>query len=240
VNDARRYLESKEPIKIKGNTILTCDNGKYIIDGHHRWSGVYGINKEGIVNGIRLTANKKANKANPTRVLKAAQLAIAALKKDVPTSSAKGVNLLTINQDALNKYIKTGEGSLKGFKGIQPETIKRFSDVKTELKEADAICNFVWGNVSSMQKTSGDMWKKLNIKRDFMPQTDLGAEGPAKDAETRKTINKLATGEINFLQPKFSDVKEKTDKSDVPEKSEVAKESHIIKTYEKFMQNWKK
>jgi hypothetical protein len=91
-----------------------------------------------------------------------------------------------------------------------------------------------------MKKTCGTMWKKLNIKRDFMPQTDLGAEGDAKNAETRKTINKLASGEINFLQPKSDDVKEKTNKSDVPEKSEVATESHIIKTYEKFMQNWKK
>ena len=227
-----------EAVTILGPVVVFQSEGvDYIVDGHHRWSGVYGINKDGKVNGIRLTAKVKVD---PRRVLKAAQLAIAALKKEVPTSAAKGVNLLTITQDALNKYIKTGEGSLKGFKGIQPETIKRFSEVNPELKDVDSICKFVWGNVSSMQKTCGTMWKKLNIKRDFMPQTDLGAEGDAKNAETRKTINKLASGEINFLQPKSDDVKEKTNKSDVPEKSEVATESHIIKTYEKFMQNWKK
>jgi hypothetical protein len=234
-----------EAVTILGPVVIFQSGGvDYIIDGHHRWSGVYGINKDGKVNGIRLTANQKVD---PTRVLKAAQLAIAALKKEVPTSAAKGVNLLTITQDALNKYIKTGEGSLKGFKGIQPETIKRFSEVNPELKDVDSICKFVWGNVASMQETCGTMWKKLNIKRDFMPQTDLGAEGEAKNAETRKTINKLASGEINFLQPKSDDVKEKTNKSDVPKKSEVATESRVInvgsrtiKTYEKFMQNWKK
>ena len=227
-----------EAVTILGPVVIFQSGGvDYIIDGHHRWSGVYGINKDGKVNGIRLTAKAKVE---PTRVLKAAQLAIAALKKEVPTSPAKGVNLLTITKDALNKYIKTGEGSLKGFKGIQPETIKRFSEVNPELKDADTICNFIWSNVASMQKTCGTMWRKLNIRRDFMPQTDLGAEGEAKNVETRKTVKKLVSGEVNFLQPKSSDAKEKTNKSDVPEKSEVATESHIIKTYEKFMQNWKK
>jgi len=224
-----------EAVTILGPVVVFQSEGvDYIVDGHHRWSGVYGVNKDGKVNGIRLTAKVKVD---PRRVLKAAQLAIAALTKEVKTSSAKGVNLLTITQDALNKYIKTGEGSLKGFKGIQPEIIKRFSEVKPELKDADAICKFAWGNVSSMQKTSGTLWKTLNIKRDFMPQTDLGAEGDAKDEETRKTIKKLTSGEINFIQPKSSDVKQKTKN---PENSEVATESRIIKTYEKFIQRNKK
>lgn len=241
LNNQSKDLENilkGEAVTILGPVVVFQTNGvDYIIDGHHRWSGVYGINKDGKVNGIRLISKTKIE---PARILKAAQLAIASLKKDVPTSDAKGVNLLTISEDALKSYVKEGTGSLKGFKGIQPEVIKRFSSVKKELNSVDSISDYIWQNVLSMKQTSGDMWKKLNIKRDFMPQTDLGAEGKAKDVETRKTVDKLTSGTINFIEPSLKDVKLGYDKLNKEKEVQKTEESRIIKTYEKFIQNLKK
>lgn len=216
-SDQLEAILKGEAVKILGPVVVFQTGGvDYIVDGHHRWSCVYGLNKDGKVKGIRLKAKSKVD---PTRILKAAQIAIASIMKKVPSSPAKGVNLLTISEDVLKNYVKTGAGSLKGFKGVQEDVVERFKSVKSELDSVDKISDFIWQNILSMKKTSGDLWKKLNIPREVMPQTDQGAEGPAKDAKTKETVAKLASGDVNFLPP-F--------------------ESRVIRTFESFMTKRKK
>lgn len=209
------------PVQILGPVVVYNYKGtNYIVDGHHRWSQVYALNRDGKVKGIRLTS---AQAVDPRRILKAAQLAIAAIKKEVKTSTAQGVNLLVIDENTLKGYVKSGQGSLKGFKGVPQEVLKRISSIKPELKDVDAVADYIWQNVLSMKKTSGTLWKKLNIKRDFMPQTDLGADGEQKDPDTRKTVQKMVSGAINFLSPSSKDVKPQV------------KEGRVIKTFEGFL-----
>lgn len=224
-----------ESVKILGPVVVYQKDGvDYIVDGHHRWSQVYGINKDGQIQGVRLTCKSRVD---PTRVLKAAQIAIAAIKKEVPSSAAPGVNLLTIDEKVLKNYVKTGEGSLKGFKGVQEPVVKRFASVKKELDSVDKIADFIWQNILSMKKTAGALWKKLDIERKFMPQTDLGAEGEAKDTETMKTVKQMTTGNVNFLPP-FGQESNPSKPTKPFEK--IQKESRVIKTFEKFIYKWKK
>lgn len=217
-SDQLENMLKGEPVKILGPVVVFSRDGEdFIIDGHHRWSQVYGINRDGKIKGVRLTCKSKVN---PVRVLKAAQVAIASITKKVLSSAAPGVNLLTIEENVLKDYVKTGKGSLKGFKGVQDDVVKRFNSIKKELDSVEKVADFIWQNITSMKSTAGRMWKKLDIERKFMPQTDLGAEGPAKDTETMKTVKKMTTGEVNFLEP-FG-------------------ESKVIKTYENFIHKWKK
>ena len=216
------------PVQILGPVVVYNYSGQdYIVDGHHRWSQVYAINKDGKIKGIRLTAKSKVD---PRRILKATQMAIAAIMKEVPTASAKGVNLLTISEDALKDYIKSGKGSLgdKPFQGLQENVVKRFQSVKSDLSSVDAISNFIWQNVVSMKQTSGELWKKLNIKRDYMPQTDLGASGNEKDPKTKETVKKMVSGTINFLSPS---------EKDIVEKGKEVNEEKLIKSFERFIQS---
>jgi hypothetical protein len=61
-----------------GGRVISCDiNGKkYILDGHHRWSGVYSINPDATVPCFELQLTGKVK--NPVDALKMIQLAIAA------------------------------------------------------------------------------------------------------------------------------------------------------------------
>ena len=40
------FLNASSPLIIKNTPIITCSNGKYIIDGHHRWSQMLLINPQ--------------------------------------------------------------------------------------------------------------------------------------------------------------------------------------------------
>ena len=57
----------------KNESIVTAAGGKYVIDGHHRWSQVFCMNPDAKIKAVDMTEIK-----DPIKALKATQLGVAA------------------------------------------------------------------------------------------------------------------------------------------------------------------
>jgi len=176
-------------VAIAGNRIVTAE-GSYIIDGHHRWSQLYAMNKDA---KIAVTDMVSKDLKKPMDFLKITQVAIAADLKKVPNATAKGsINLITISKDQLKKFVKTT---------ITPDVMKifvKYGKVKVNSKKdaenlsasnLEQAANYIWTNVQSMQQTSKPV--EGAPKRDFMPQTD--------DAKNWQKL--AARGSLNYKEP---------------------------------------
>lgn len=155
-------------------------NGKYIIDGHHRWSRTYCMNPDAEMEAYDMQVDE-----DPIEVLKAVQLAIAVKLKDVPTAEVEGRNLLKIGEEDLKKYV---------VKHISKETIKILKEhCKIKDDDKNEAADYIWGNVEQMQETSKPI--KDAPDRDVMPQTSHAKddEGSWRDV--------LKAGVINFKEP---------------------------------------
>jgi hypothetical protein len=173
----RSYLQ-KGVVTIKAPIVVY--NGAYIIDGHHRWSQLYAMNKEAVIDAIDL----QGPSMNPIDVLKIVQLAIAGELGKVPTATVKGRNLLNEPGDFIAKYT---------VDTIIPECIEVFKKMRgvtlgTVSKQTIAG-KIVVPNVMEMQKTSQPV--PGAPKRSVMPQTD-----DAKDA-----MLNISKGIVNFNAP---------------------------------------
>lgn len=140
--------------------IVTAEGGKYIIDGHHRWSQVFCINPDTEIQAIDITIPG----ADAMTYLKVTQLAIAADIQKLPTASAKGsANLLTVDNETLKGYIQqnAAEPVVQAAGGL------------------DKLQNLIVTNSDRMKK--GNQPVAGAPKRDVMPQTD-DAKGWANKA----------------------------------------------------------
>tara|TARA_Y100000296_G_scaffold85275_1_gene120736 strand:+ start:460 stop:1416 length:957 start_codon:yes stop_codon:yes gene_type:complete len=76
-------------------------NGKWIIDGHHRWSQLYACNKNAAITAVNITIEGVA----PLNALKAVQMSIGAQTGKIPVQSVEGTNLLKIDDQGLAQWI---------------------------------------------------------------------------------------------------------------------------------------
>jgi len=143
-----------------GNAIVT-GGGKYIIDGHHRWSQVYVINPKAGIKALDLT-----NIKTPSGGLKSAQLGIAGDIGKVPTQSVQGSNLINISKNELGEYIKNK---------IVPGSVEVFVEKKIakDTNDIESIIEYIWKNVEMMQTKNAPV--SGSPKRDIMPQTDTAS-----------------------------------------------------------------
>jgi hypothetical protein len=163
-------------VAIAGKRIITAE-GSYIVDGHHRWSQLYAMNKDA---KIAVTDMVSRDLKNPLDFLKITQVAIAADLGKVPTQTAKGsINLITISEDQLKKFV------IDTIKDPVLDVFKKYNKATTKEEAAD----YIWTNVQSMQKTSKPVAGAP--KRDFMPQTD--------DAKNWEKL--AAAGSLNYKEP---------------------------------------
>jgi len=157
-------------VAIAGKRIITAE-GSYIVDGHHRWSQLYAMNKDA---KIAVTDMVSKDLKDPLDFLKITQVAIAADLGEVPTQTAKGsINLITISKDQLKKFVKTTitPDVMKIFVKYGKVKVNRSKDAENlSARNLEQAANYIWSNVESMQKTSKPVAGAP--KRDFMPQTD--------------------------------------------------------------------
>jgi hypothetical protein len=142
-----------------GRSIVTGGGGKFVIDGHHRWSQVFCLNPDAKMKAIDLTDIKK-----PLEALKATQIGIAAQTGTVPTAAGGGVNLFQVGESELKKYV------IDNIAEPVIEVFKKYEKGDTP----EAIADYIWGNVETLKKTSPPV--SGAPKRDVMPQTDDAPE----------------------------------------------------------------
>jgi hypothetical protein len=163
-SSARMALFCFEPIRILNSPIVTAANGKYVIDGHHRWSQIFSINPKCKMAAIDLTDIK-----NPINALKSTQLAIASGKdkdgKDItsiPFATVQGKNLLKISESDLKEYVA---------KTIKDDVLQVFKEFKSSLDTKEKVADYIWKNVNQLQKRHQPIEGAPG--RGVMPQTDL-------------------------------------------------------------------
>jgi hypothetical protein len=177
--DSLKNCLQKGAVTIKAPVVTY--NGEFIIDGHHRWSQLYSMNKDGVINCIDLSGPK----LKPIDVLKVVQLAIAAETGEVPSASVKeGNNLLKLDGDAIAKFV---------IDTITEDCVKVFNNLKGaalgKLDKNNIAGKVIVPNVMEMQKTSQPVAGAP--KRNVMPQTD----------DATNAMQNLAKGVINFNEP---------------------------------------
>lgn len=158
-------------------------NGKYIIDGHHRWSQLYAMNKD-----ARIVAYDFTNPdiKNPLDALKLTQVAIvAAGASKIPSNTVKGANLLKMAEDALKQYVQ---------KTITDPTVEVFKKMK-QLDNKEGIAGYIWDNVKAMQQTSQPVAGAPG--RGVMPQADDVPGGQ------KNTIAQLQQGVPSLAEQKL-------------------------------------
>jgi len=157
--------------------------GKYILDGHHRWSQVAMMNPNGMVAIDNMTSPSiKTNE----EALKVMQLAIAAKAGKVVTKPFEGANLMKTGDQAVRAYV---------LENIQDEVLNLLVEAK-KIKEPnkDAAADYIVNNFKLVKKNPGPFSRVKS-----MPQA--GKSGVSQDAVNTA----LAAGEINFLDPKAAD-----------------------------------
>jgi hypothetical protein len=150
---ARMYL-SGGVISVAGKRIVTSADGKYIVDGHHRWSQVYVLNPYCSITAVDLSDIK-----GPFDALKATQLGIAADLGRVPTAVVQGVNMLTASHQQVKEFI---------LSTITEPVFNVFTEFG--FKNIEQIVNHIWDNIIKMREHNSPVFGAP--KRDIMPQTD--------------------------------------------------------------------
>lgn len=168
-----------------GGPIVTY-NGKYVIDGHHRWSQVYAANPNATMANLDIKGNLK-----PTDILKVVHAAIAAKVGKVPSSNPQGINIL---KGITEKQVSDAVDSKLSDKA---KAIWAKHGQKDNASIAKLIYNNLKNLISKNKPVAGAPGRK------DMPQTDVGGAATDKLAMIQK-------GEINFKDPKSSDVKKES------------------------------
>ena len=160
-------------------------NGKYILDGHHRWSQIMMTNPAGkvAIDNVTGPALDSAEDA-----LKITQLAIAIVAKNVVTKPFEGANLMTMGTDEVQNYV---------LKTITDEVLALLVEAKKIAEPSKELAAQYYGqNHEIIKKRRGKFEREKG-----MPQA--GKSGASQDA-----VNKaLSTGAVNFKNPQKSDVK---------------------------------
>jgi len=155
-------------------------NGEFIIDGHHRWSQLYSMNKDGIINCVDLVGPKM----NPIDVLKIVQLAIAADLGRIDVATVNDQNLLKLDGKGVAKYV---------MDTITNDCVRVFNTMRGasmgKLDSQKIAGKIVVPNVMEMQKTGQPA--PGAPKRDVMPQTD----------DATNAMPMISKGVINYNEP---------------------------------------
>jgi len=204
------YLSGNGPFKVgpPGNDAIITLNGKYILDGHHRWSSLFCINPYAEMYAFNIQAPVSALNA-----LKLMQASILKYAGSVPSNKGGGVNLFTIEEQALEAEIKRlvtpeiasaliqggliekAEGRFGMREDIEPGRQERMSS-----EAVPVILDIYKTNVNLMQKKNRPVSGASN--REPMPQTDKPAgSSVAAGGETPAALQPLEKGEVDFRSP---------------------------------------
>ena len=180
-------IKSKE-----GSFPILTFGGKYIIDGHHRWSQACITNPNCMLD----TADIQAPQVDdPKKAIALVHTMLYALYGKSITKDVQGTNLVGLAPEKVKEMVTTGNGLKAGKPIVQSAIDKLFAAKLIPEATAEAAGNMYAANVTFI--------KEGPIPRSQMPQP-IDSGDP--DGLT-KTPAQAAAGEINYINPKTSDVK---------------------------------
>jgi hypothetical protein len=161
-----------------GGPIVTYA-GKYIIDGHHRWSTVFAANPGANMDTLDITPKPGFQ---PLDILRAVHSAIAVNLNKVPSADPKGANILTgINYPGVLGKVE---------KYLTPEAEDVWASNGIEGKKA--IAKHLYNNLNKI------------VKNGYIAGAPGRKDMPQTDANKTKSIDKLKSlskGEVNITKP---------------------------------------
>ena len=166
--------------------ILTY-KGKYILDGHHRWSQVMMMNPEAEMSIADISG---AALGDAEEALKATQLAIAAYSGKLKTKPLGGPDLMQASAEAVKKYV---------IQNITDDVLQLMTQAgKIPEPKKELAAEYFAKTLALIQSRQGPFDRETS-----MPQADhTGGKG------TQKAVNALlGKGAINFDDPQPKDVK---------------------------------
>jgi len=192
---ANKYDATKTALGLNGTPIVMSSkagpvpilvyNGKYILDGHHRWSQIMMVNPDGAVKIDNLTGPAIDNEEEALKVM---QFAIAATADKVVTKPFEGENLMQANEQQVANFV---------LKNVTDEVLQLLVQAQKIAKpDKQAAAAYIAGNLPVIKRAAGRFSREKS-----MPQA--GDSGVSQDAVNQA----LSTGKVNFDQPKASDVK---------------------------------
>jgi hypothetical protein len=157
-------------------------NGRFILDGHHRWSSVYMVNPS-----AKILSNVINAPITPIEALKMCHMALVVSSgENSPVREVDGKNLYSCSRESVAVYIK---------KYLSKDSLRIFGKyyANDTLKSA---FNLIWSNIETMRENNPPI--KGAVERKYMPQTFNANDFYAT----------LQSGIVNFIEPSTTDVKE--------------------------------
>ncbi|MCX2933837.1 hypothetical protein ORI20_26550 [Mycobacterium sp. CVI_P3] len=140
------------------SVILTADGGEYIVDGHHRWGGLYVINPYSQLSSIDLGYVPNAQEA-----LKETQVAIVAEQGYLTAEIVSGDNLYTMSKDEFDAIVEDLIDS-----GDDSDKILKIFKKEKDLTSMSQIQDYLWANVLRMRQFNQPI--EGATSRGYMPQ----------------------------------------------------------------------
>jgi len=125
--DFIKYRASTGPFKVgpKGNDAIIVFAGKYVIDGHHRWSALYCCNPDAQLHAFNISKAGESSEDDAVDVLKAVQAAILVKLKTIPSAQGGGRNLFERGEPEVKKYIASVIGNNEKLIKIYTQYLKK-------------------------------------------------------------------------------------------------------------------
>jgi hypothetical protein len=214
--DFIKYRASNGPFKVgpAGNDAIITFGGKYVIDGHHRWSALYCCNPDAQLH----TFNISKEGEDAADVLKAVQAAILSKLRTVPSNKGGGRNLFETSESEVKEYIASVIGNNEKLIKIYtqylkqqgaPQGVNEGDQMRQAMTNAeiysssskavvDGLTSITWPNIAVLKSESTPMDNAT--PRDAMPQTDK--VGPvAAGGKLPAALEPIVKGQINVEKP---------------------------------------
>lgn len=192
---------NEKGVKINKLPIVLFKSGGevYILDGHHRWSGVHALNAAGKIAAIYLESSQGIT---PKRALAALQLAIATSQEDWGEPGDKDSGFPSNKAGTEDTNILLASSNPTTIKWLEENMSEDFitlvKEVKKEIEgkpvDKQIVMDFIMKNLLVMQKKG---FLSGAPTREVMPQTD-GTEVLAQNQNLWK--EPLKTGKANFIE----------------------------------------
>lgn len=207
--DGLKKMLLEDSPEMKPGSAIWIFEGKYIIDGHHRWSQVYAFNPDAKIVAINFKSNTKLK---PQQALAAVQGVIASVLGKVPIATSKvdgkskeASNVLKDSEPVMLKAaqecLDTSEHKeafmelCDGILETDDESARKIKDLKSGFDNDDSAAAKVLTHAvrNCLKLKTGNNAVSGAPEREYMPQTD-GGDGADKKSVPKQVQAKLTTG----------------------------------------------